>query len=76
MFKGGKTVYHIDRVVRETGMVLDNGLQEIYVNTKEGREQVVRLAKKVYQLHAQGKCNEDIAIECDISVEKVKEILE
>jgi predicted transposase/invertase (TIGR01784 family) len=26
MFKGGKTVYHIDRVVRETGMVLDNGL--------------------------------------------------
>ena len=34
MFKGGKTVYHIDRVVRETGTVLDNGLQEIYVNTK------------------------------------------
>ena len=34
MFKGGKTVYHIDRVVRETGMVFDNGLQEIYVNTK------------------------------------------
>ncbi len=34
MFKGGKTVYHIDRVVRETGEVQDNGLQEIYVNTK------------------------------------------
>ena len=29
-----KMVYHIDRVVRETGEVQDNGLQEIYVNTK------------------------------------------
>lgn len=34
MFKSGKTVYHIDRVVRETGEIQDNGLQEIYVNTK------------------------------------------
>ena len=34
MFKGGKTIYHIDRVIRETGEVQDNGLQEIYVNTK------------------------------------------
>lgn len=34
MFQSKKTVYHIDRIVRETGEVLDNGLQEIYVNTK------------------------------------------
>ena len=34
MFQSGKTVYHIDRVIRETGEVQDNGLQEIYVNTK------------------------------------------
>lgn len=34
MFHSGKTVYHIDRVIRETGEVQDNGLQEIYVNTK------------------------------------------
>ena len=34
MFKSGKTVYHIDRVIRETGEVQDNGLQEIYVNTR------------------------------------------
>lgn len=34
MFESKKTVYHIDRVVRETGEVQDNGLQEIYVNTK------------------------------------------
>ncbi len=30
MFQSEKTVYHIDRVVRETGEVQDNGLQEIY----------------------------------------------
>lgn len=34
VFDAGKTVYHIDRVIRETGEVQDNGLQEVYVNTK------------------------------------------
>lgn len=34
IFGSKKTVYHIDRTVRETGEVRDNGLQEIYVNTK------------------------------------------
>ena len=34
MFKSGKTVYHIDRVIRETGEVQGNGLKEVYVNTK------------------------------------------
>ena len=34
MFKANKTVYHIDRIIRETGEVSDNGLQEIYVNAK------------------------------------------
>ena len=34
MFQSGKTVYHIDRVIRETGEVQDNGLKEVYVNTK------------------------------------------
>ena len=34
MFNKKKTVYHIDRTIRETGDVSDNGLQEIYVNTK------------------------------------------
>ena len=34
IFQEGKTVYHIDRTIRETGKISDNGLQEIYVNTK------------------------------------------
>lgn len=32
-YKKGKTIYHIDRVIRETGDVVDNGFYEIYVNT-------------------------------------------
>ncbi len=34
IFGDGKTVYHVQRVVRETGKVRDNGFYEIYVNTK------------------------------------------
>ena len=34
LFQAGKTVYHVERVIRETGEVLDNGLYEIYVNAK------------------------------------------
>lgn len=31
--KGGKTIYHVDKVLRETGKVIDDGLHEIFVNT-------------------------------------------
>lgn len=31
--KGGKTIYHVDKVLRETGSVVDDGLHEIFVNT-------------------------------------------
>lgn len=34
IFGDGKTIYHVERVVRETGKVRENGLYEIYVNTK------------------------------------------
>ena len=34
IFKGKKTIYHIDRTIREMGSISDNGMQEIYVNTK------------------------------------------
>ena len=32
MFKDGIALYHVDRVVRETGKIVDNGFEEIYVN--------------------------------------------
>ena len=31
--KGGKAIYHVDKVLRETGVVVDDGLHEIFVNT-------------------------------------------
>ena len=32
MFKDDIPLYHVDRVVRETGKIVDNGFEEIYVN--------------------------------------------
>jgi len=32
IFEKGRTVYHIDRVIRETGDVVENGVHEIYAN--------------------------------------------
>jgi hypothetical protein len=34
IFEGNLPLYHIDRVVRETQQVVDNGFTEVYVNTK------------------------------------------
>ena len=31
--KGKKTIYHLDKVLRETGKTVDDGLHEIFVNT-------------------------------------------
>lgn len=31
--KGNKPIYHVEKVLRETGKVIDDGLHEIYVNT-------------------------------------------
>lgn len=32
IFERGRTIYHIDRVIRETGDIVDNGVYEVYVN--------------------------------------------
>ncbi len=34
ILKAGKTIYHIDKVVRETGKILDDGMKTVCVNTK------------------------------------------
>ena len=34
LFKENKTVYHAQRILRETGTFIENGTHEIYVNTK------------------------------------------
>ena len=33
IFEGGLPLYHVDKVVRETGQVIEDGLTEIFVNT-------------------------------------------
>ena len=32
--KGGKTIYHVDKVLRETGTVIDDGFSEVFVNAQ------------------------------------------
>ena len=34
LFASGRSRYHVDRVLRETGQVVDNGAMEIYVNAQ------------------------------------------
>ncbi len=34
IFEGSLPLYHVDRMVRETGKVVNNGFEEVYVNTK------------------------------------------
>lgn len=34
IFKRNKTVYHIEKIIKETGDTIDDGLHEIFVNTK------------------------------------------
>ena len=43
---------------------------------KIGEKNGIELAKKVFKLQAQGKTEEEIASECRMDVEKVREILE
>jgi predicted transposase/invertase (TIGR01784 family) len=34
LFKRNKTLYHVDKILRETGEKVDDGLREVFVNTK------------------------------------------
>ena len=34
MYKSGKALYHVDRIIRENGKIVDNGFSELYVNAE------------------------------------------
>lgn len=34
VFGGNRTVYHVERTVRETGETVDNGMHEVYINAR------------------------------------------
>lgn len=57
IFRGNCTVYHIDRVVRETGEIVDNGFHEIYTNAKV--DDGTKIAKLMqYMMNTNGECKE------------------
>ena len=42
----GKTIYHIDKVIRETGIAIDDGLLEVFVNMKvDDKTRIAELMK-------------------------------
>ena len=51
IFKAGKTVYHIDRKIRETDEINDNGLREIYVNTKNDDGTEIAELMRIFSQH-------------------------
>lgn len=53
-FRAGRTLYHVDKVVRETGEYVDDGTLDIYVNAEydDGGE-VARLMR--YMMHSEGE---------------------
>ena len=48
VFEEGKTTYHIDRIIRETGTVVSNGMGEIYVNSAIDDKSDVAALMKVF----------------------------
>ncbi len=49
IFGGNLPRYHVDRVVRETGKIVDNGFEEIYVNTQINDGSKVSEVKRLYK---------------------------
>lgn len=46
IFHGNRALYHVDRIVRETGKIVNNGFEEIYVNAvAEDGTEVAELMK-------------------------------
>ena len=48
IFEGNLSLYHVDRIVRETGNVVDNGFEEVYVNAKIKNNSDVSQLMKVF----------------------------
>ena len=41
MFGAGKTVYHVENVIRETGNPVNDGLMSVYVNTEVADDSLI-----------------------------------
>ena len=63
-------IAYMDSARRE-GIAIGEKLGE-----KRGEKQGIQLTKKVFKLHVQGIPDEEIAVQCNISVTKIQEILD
>ena len=60
---------------RQEGIAIGEKLGEKR-GEKRGEKKGIQLAKKAFKLHAQGISDEEIAVQCNTSVTKIREILD
>ena len=49
MFNKGRTIYHVERIIKETGDFVDNGFHEIYLNTKNDDNSDIAELMKIFK---------------------------
>ena len=51
MYKSGKALYHVDRIIRENGTMVDNGFSELYVNAEVQDDSDVARLMDIFTKH-------------------------
>lgn len=51
MYKSGKALYHVDRIIRENGTMVDNGFSELYVNAEVQDDSDVARLMDIFTRH-------------------------
>ncbi len=51
MYKSGKALYHVDRIIRENGIMVDNGFSELYVNAEVQDDSDVAKLMDIFTRH-------------------------
>ena len=51
MYKSGKALYHVDRIIRENGTMVDNGFSELYVNAEVQDDSNVARLMEIFTKH-------------------------
>ena len=51
MYKSGKALYHVDRIIRENGTMVDNGFSELYVNAEVQDDSDVAKLMEIFTRH-------------------------
>ena len=51
MYKSGKALYHVDRIIREEGTMVDNGFSELYVNAEVQDDSDVAKLMDIFTRH-------------------------